>query len=189
MAALRAIADAAILIGAKRLIDEFGDGKNVVEYISIKETLQAIRDNTGKNVAVLVTGDPGFFSITALIIREFGYDSVKIIPGISSITYAFSRLGLSWHDAVFLSAHKEMPDNFEKIANVSRKIGILTSPRHNVLRCAMAIGVSTTMHFRFFVGVRLSYPDELLKECTIEQMRTIDTGDLSVLIAIRKEDK
>lgn len=186
-ASFRAIADADLLVGAQRLLDDFGECKNSVPYTSVAEILQVIRDNRKKNVAVLVTGDPGFYSITALVTSEFPPPATAIIPGISSMTYAFSKLGLMWHDTVFISAHKEMPENFAQIAAASRKLGILTSPRHTVARCAAALKVNDKETWRFYVGTRLSYPDEQLGEYSFDEVCEMDTGDLSVLLLIKKD--
>lgn len=187
-AALEAIVKADILVGAQRLIDEFGAGKKAVAYTSVKDTLEAVRGNSDKNVAVLVTGDPGLFSITSLIVSEFTASGVSIIPGISSITYAFSRLGISWHDAVFISAHKSIPQDFDEKISSSAKLGILTSPSHTPATLAIAIGEKVAAERRFYVGERLSYPDEKLCEYNYEQVCRIIADELSVLIVVRQED-
>ena len=187
--ALQTIEQADVLIGARRLLDEFGKGKRSIPYRSVDDTLAILHTNKNEGVAVLVTGDPGFFSITACIIREFGIKNVTVVPGISSMTYAFSRLGIPWQDALFLSAHKEMPPDFSNTISVSKKIGILTSPIYTVSRCAAAMRLTNPARYRFFVGMRLSYPDENLGEYAFEKVCGMDTGDLSVLIVLQREEK
>ncbi len=188
-AALRAIANADVLVGAQRLIEEFGVGKKALAYTSVQDTLDTIRGNSDKNVAVLVTGDPGFYSITALIVREFCASAISIIPGISSITYAFGRLGIPWHDAVFMSAHKEVPADFvEKMAGCV-KVGILTSPSYTPAILAQKIDPAVAASRLFFVGERLSYPDEKLCEYSIARVCEMAADELSVLIIVKNEEK
>jgi precorrin-6B methylase 1 len=74
-------------------------------------------------VTVLVSGDPGLCSLAKPIVARFGCVRCRVIPGISSVQVAFSRLGLDWMDAVFLTAHgrnlRVSPEEcrrFEKIA-------------------------------------------------------------------------
>ncbi len=187
-AAMQAIANADILVGTKRLIEEFGAGKNALVYTSVRATLETIRANSDKNIAVLVTGDPGFFSITTLIIREFCASAISIIPGISSITYAFDRLGIPWHDAVFMSAHKAVPADFvEKIAGCA-KVGILTSPSHTPAILAQKIDPDVAVNRRFYVGERLSYCDEKLCEYSYAQVCAMAADELSVLIIVKNEE-
>jgi cobalt-precorrin-7 (C5)-methyltransferase len=187
--ALQAIEQADILIGAERLLDEFGKGKRSIPYRSVGSTLETLRTRKNEGIAVLVTGDPGFFSITASIIREFGIENVNVVPGISSMTYAFDRLGLSWHDAVFISAHKEMPADFAEVVSGIKKVGILTSPTCTVARCVVEMRLTNPTQYRFFVGTRLSYPEEQLGEYSFESVCKMDEGDLSVLIMQKQEEK
>ena len=61
-------------------------------------------------VTVLVSGDPGFFSLAKLVLRRFGRENCRIVPGISSVHVAFSRICLDWADAKIISAHVSDPD-------------------------------------------------------------------------------
>jgi len=187
-AALEAIAEATMIVGAQRLVDEFGAGKTALAYTSVKDTLETIRRNSKEKIAVLVTGDPGFFSITALIMREFSASGVSIVPGISSITYAFGRLGIAWHDAVFMSAHKTIPVDFGQKVTASVKSGILTSPSHTPASLVAQLGNNIAAGRRFFVGERLSYPDEKLCGYNYEQICRLKADDLSVLVIIKNEE-
>ena len=187
-AALEAIASATMLVGAQRLVDEFGAGKTALAYTTVKDTLETIRRNSKKKIAVLVTGDPGFFSITALIMRDFSAGGVSIVPGISSITYAFSRLGIAWHDAVFISAHKTIPVDFDQKVTASAKSGILTSPSHTPARLVAQLEHNIAAGRRYFLGERLSYPDEKLCEYNYAQICRIKADDLSVLIIVKNEE-
>jgi cobalt-precorrin-7 (C5)-methyltransferase len=187
--ALQAIEQADMLIGARRLLDEFGKGKRSIPYRSVDDTLAILHTNKNEDVAVLVTGDPGFFSITACIIREFGSENVNVVPGISSMTYAFDRLGLSWHDAVFISAHKAMPEDFSAVVTASDKLGILTSPSHTPAILVSAIDVDVAAPRCFYVGENLSYPNENLGEYSYEQTCAMEAAELSVLIIVRREKR
>jgi len=186
LAALNVIRDSDMLIGAKRLIDEFVTDKHAVVFTTIEDTLKTI-GNCKKKVAVLVTGDPVFFSLTSCIIREFGKISVSIIPGLSSITYAFGRMGIPWHDAAFMSAHKELPKNLNEFVKRCPKIGLLTSPKYSVEVLAGEIDPVSAVNRRFFVGQNLSYRDESLKEYKFEELKGLKTDPLSVLIITTME--
>jgi precorrin-6y C5,15-methyltransferase (decarboxylating) CbiE subunit len=188
-AALEAIENAEVLIGAQRLLDEFTGSGNAIAYESVRETMQAIQDNQDKRTAVLVTGDPGLYSITSLIVKEFRFRQINIIPGISSITYAFSKLGIPWNDAVFVSAHKEQPADFSRKAAASAKLGVLTSPRYTPARLAALVEADTAATRRFYVGERLSYPDENLKEYTHQEACALEADDLSVLLITSRESE
>ncbi len=76
-------------------------------------------------MAVLVSGDPGLFSLARRVIDRFGISRCQVIPAVSSVQTAFARLGLDWQDAKIISAHHVLPEHSElHYGNVS-KIAIL----------------------------------------------------------------
>ena len=56
-------------------------------------------------VVLLASGDPHIFGIGRRAVREFGKDAVEILPDLSSIQIAFSRIKESWDDAFLMSLH------------------------------------------------------------------------------------
>lgn len=76
----------------------------------LRDALGAIRSalESGENVAVGVSGDPGIFSFLSTLKKEFadmpGVD-FRVVPGVGSLNYFFARLGESWNDAEILSGH------------------------------------------------------------------------------------
>ena len=128
--ALRRIKDADCLIGAQRALDLFPrfkkekvcfDGRlsRVVPYLK--------KHREDKKIAVLVSGDPGLYSLAHTIAKEFKKDEYEVIPGISSLQIAFARIGESWQDVKIISLHgrKISPENLAGIKN-SPKVFIFT---------------------------------------------------------------
>ncbi|MCU0579150.1 MAG: precorrin-6y C5,15-methyltransferase (decarboxylating) subunit CbiE [Desulfobacterota bacterium] len=126
-AAVKAVALAEVLVGAQRLLDLFP--QHPAEMIrvdaKIEQVLEAITLRAGKRVAVLVTGDPGLASLAKPIIRRFGPERCRIIPGISSVQAAFARLGLDWLDARIIDAHGKDPDPGADTLTGAAKIAVL----------------------------------------------------------------
>ncbi len=58
-----------------------------------------------KDIALLVSGDPGCFSLSRLVIDRFGLKNCLVVPGISSVQLASAKLGLDWTNATVLSVH------------------------------------------------------------------------------------
>ena len=104
---LKAIKSADILFGASRMLDEFSELgiPSTCEYRAT-EIAKIIASSSAKTYAVLVSGDTGFYSATNNLIKAFKDDyEVHILPGISSLIYFYSRLGLPWENAVHISCH------------------------------------------------------------------------------------
>ncbi len=111
-AGLRAVGEAEVLMGARRLLEVFGRGgqEQICVGVDVTEALDRLAGLWRiKKTAVLVSGDPGLKSFASNVIERFGVDNCDVIPGISSVQTAFARLGLSWYDARIISAHEGVP--------------------------------------------------------------------------------
>ena len=124
------IEQAEVLVGGRRALTDFagpqqqtmviaGDIASVLDYIR-----QSVRD---KDVVVMVSGDPGYYSLLDALRRAFPVEQLQVIPGISSVQFAFARLALPWHDARLLSMHGRRPPA-EELAALYEKIGALYKP-------------------------------------------------------------
>lgn len=60
-----------------------------------------------KQVVVLATGDPLCHGIGAFLVKKLGIETLYIIPNISMIQVAFSRLGIAWQQAKISSIHSK----------------------------------------------------------------------------------
>ena len=105
---IKAIEEADVLIAGERNLEPWLYLKK--ENYIIKSNLQEIiskieKEYVNKKIVVLVSGDPGFYSLLNYISRFFSRQEIKIIPGISSMQMAFAKAGLSWHDAILLNLH------------------------------------------------------------------------------------
>lgn len=118
-AARKAALGADCLVGSARLFELFPD--TTAKRIPVGADLNALLDTIGDRrqrmtVAVLVSGDPGFYSLSRRVLDRFGIDACTVIPGVSSVQVACSRLGLDWQQATILSAHARTPDvSFEAL--------------------------------------------------------------------------
>ncbi len=126
-ASLRAIEQAEVLVGAKRLLDLFpaSPAERIVVGAEIGEVLDHIAVRADRQrIAVLVTGDPGLFSLAKPVIERFGRTRCRVIPGVSSVQTAFARIGVDWADARIISIHKEYPVNYAHLADAD-KVAVL----------------------------------------------------------------
>ena len=128
-ATVRLLEDAALVAGGGRHLERLGVGRDraVVLKGDLSEALDRIEDTDGP-AAVLASGDPGFFGIVRLLAGRFGRENLCVLPGLSSVALAFSRAGLSWDDAVTVSAHGRDPRRAANVCRAHPKVAVLTSP-------------------------------------------------------------
>lgn len=152
---------------------------NVNETINfIKLELQTLNSEPRTIITLLASGDPMFFGIGRRIINEFGKERVEILPDLSSIQIAFSRIKEPWDDALLISLHggpdptkrrkltyelKDIPLLLKKY----KKIAILTDKENNPSEIAKVLHSSSViqhMQLKMYVCERMGYPDEQVTE-------------------------
>ena len=93
------------LIGAKRLLAAFAaHSGNKLALIRAEEIAAAVHAFDG-DTAVLLSGDPGFYSGAAGLYPLLSGIRVETLPGISSLNYFCARLHTTWQDAKLVSVH------------------------------------------------------------------------------------
>ncbi len=100
---------AQVLVGGERQLEWFED--HPAEKLLIKAPLEPVlqtigeRLQEGKEVVVVASGDPLYFGIAHTLIRRFGEGEVDILPNISSLQAAASRIKAPWQEVVSVSLH------------------------------------------------------------------------------------
>ena len=93
--AQKTIENARILVGGKRALADFSHSgaRECAIGADIPGVLAFIRDAlAADDVVVMVSGDPGYYSLLDALRRSFPIGQIEVIPGISSLQFAFSRL-------------------------------------------------------------------------------------------------
>ncbi|OIR06092.1 putative cobalt-precorrin-6Y C(15)-methyltransferase [mine drainage metagenome] len=76
------------------------------QLTSVPGWISQARD-AGRRVVVLATGDPLCHGIASFLIGKLGLSACEILPNISTLQWAFARLGLPWQEAKICSIHSK----------------------------------------------------------------------------------
>ncbi len=172
------LAAASLVVGARRQLAAAAipGSARQCEISQLDDALDEICRASGP-VAVLASGDPGFFGIVRSL-RARGI-LPRIIPAVSSVALAFARLGLDWDDALVLSAHGRSPRPVAAAALAHPKVAILTAPGGAAEQLAVALLAAGR---RVYVAERLGEPAERVAELTADA--AADLADPNVLVAV-----
>lgn len=185
--AVSAVKSSSVIVGSDRLLALFPwfDGEMIHIGSDMGSALGRIEALSANGpVAVLVSGDPGLFSLSKLVIKRFGRDHCKVIPGISSIQAAFARLALDWADARIISAHVSDPDEslMSSLAGVS-KIAILLG-RSDSVKWVIKFLRKCPGDRKIFVYENLTLEDERIREIQAAELLTVEIGPRSLVLLI-----
>ncbi|MDI6605717.1 MAG: precorrin-6y C5,15-methyltransferase (decarboxylating) subunit CbiE [Candidatus Omnitrophota bacterium] len=102
-----------------------------------RKALEYIKKNASdKNIAVLVSGDPGVFSFAKSVVKVVSPAQLEVIPGISSLQLACSRLGCAWDDLCIASVHgKSLRGVIEKVEG-NKRVMLFCDPKNTPSRIA-----------------------------------------------------
>ncbi len=170
-AALRAIREAKVLVGGSRALADFSaEGQRTITIRGdIPTVIASIREALSESdVVVMVSGDPGYYSLLDALRRSFDEDRLQVIPGISSIQFAFARLSLPWHGAGLLSFHGRRPSDEELAYAPGRVLGMLTDAAYSsrtIPKLLMEMGWPEDT--KTAICARLSYEDERIVRTTL----------------------
>lgn len=186
-AAMQAIEAAEVVACGQRHLESFdASGKDVHIIGTGGEKLSAVMAEIKavypyKKTVLVVSGDCGFYSLLRYAGKVIGKTHIKAIPGVSSLTYFFAKLGRPWQDAALISLHGRDQD---LIGCVRRHdvVGVLTDNVHNAAYIAKQLKANGLTEKVLYVGEDLSYPEERISRLSVEEGLTFEERGMSVVI-------
>lgn len=178
-----------LLLGGRRnlqIFPNFTGEKKVIDG-KIKSVLELIRENfPHKRIGILVSGDPGLYSLLPLLRRHFSPELLEVVPGISALQYLFARLKLPWHDAAILSLHGKEHKELPEVVRSHGKVGIFTDPRHTPAAICKLLLEKGIEKRRVYIGENLSYPEEKIYAGSLQECRELEVGELNVMVILKE---
>ena len=180
--ALNAVENADVLIGAKRMLKPFENLKKpcFLSYVS-SEIAKFILESEYKNIAVLMSGDCGFYSGTQKLLPLLNGINTKVICGISSPVYFCSKLKIPWSDLRFVSLHGKR-ENIVRNICISEKTFFLlggdVTPK-DICRKLFEYNLSDV---KVYIGENLSLENERILRGTAKDFTNTECGNLCVMI-------
>lgn len=184
----KVINSAEVLVGGREILRRFRAKEKKVVGRDIGEVIRFIREKKDRGVAVLTSGDPCFYSLLAVILREFPKEEVEIIPGISSMQLCFAKIKEPMNDATLVSLHGRGLAELEKAAQ-SRKLVILTDSSNPANVVADYMLKHYPRSWRVYVCENLSREDERVTQGSLQDIAREKFDGNAVMVAIYEDEK
>ncbi|MCX7843479.1 MAG: precorrin-6y C5,15-methyltransferase (decarboxylating) subunit CbiE [Clostridia bacterium] len=174
-----------VLIGGKRNLELFElAGKESLEVgNNLDDILAYIKDNiNSRKIAVLVTGDPGLYSLTAYLNKNLHGIRLEIIPGISSLQYLCCKLNMSSEDIAVTSLHGREQKNFISLVRENRKLAVFAGGGNSPGDICRRLLNNHITDVRVTVGENLSYPNERIVSASPAEILEMSFSSLCLMI-------
>lgn len=181
-----------VLIAGRRNLESFAELE--LKKIEVTLPLSEIKDYILRNyrkekIAVLVSGDPGLYSLLNYLKREIGQDILEVIPGISALQLAAARIKINWNDLQILSLHGK--DNQQELVNLLEqqpKAALFTDNKFPPNKIAKYLRENNIEDKIIFVFENLSYPDEKITAGKVEDIAQLSFADLNLMIVLESQE-
>jgi len=209
--AKQALSAAEIVVGTGRACavfsgyPEFEEAKARIRQIdgigSIMASIREAFEKGGERIVLLASGDPFFFGIGRRAVLELGRENVEVIPDVSSVQLAFSKIGIPWDDALLVSLHgadagreKKRPYGLADLPGLlgdHATIALLTDEKHGpaaiarALRPAWAVWPSLVLH----VCENLGIAEERITEGSADEIAAMSFSEPNIVIVTRAGDR
>ena len=178
---MNAIRDAEIVIASSRFADMIPADKKRIDIKNFAE----LENESGK-ILILVSGDPGVFSLLTVIKNRYPNENIRVIPGISSLQAICAHACETWQNAAILSGHGRSLSAGKFLNTVERnRITILFCDK-NISPSWACEKLSCIDGVEVFIGSCLGGNDERIFSGTPETFSGKNFPELSVIL-IRNE--
>ncbi len=179
--AQEALSGAEFLIGSARLLRAYGEGRPCAEAVTAEAILQAARASGCEKVAVLLSGDSGFYSGARLLQPLLEGCETHVLPGISSVQTLAARLGRPWQGWRLCSAHGTECDVLDAVCG-GRPAFFLTGGKTGAAEICRILSEAGLGELRTAVGEELGTENERITEGFAREMAVREFSPLSVLL-------
>lgn len=149
---------------------------------------QVIEESEEGSVVVLASGDPLFFGIGTTLLKKMPANELNFIPTSSSPQLAFSRLGLPWNEARFLSCHGRSMQGLTSQMQQGDLFAFLTDYKNTPQVLAQHLAAYSETSWTLSVCEQLGGSAERVRHFSVEELcaEISDFDKLNVVVAQRK---
>lgn len=193
------IKKADLVIGAGRMLSSVDTtGKTVYNAYLAEDICGYLEQHVFQTAVILFSGDSGFYSGAKKLRQEIEkretlkHLKTELLPGISSVSYFASKLGVSYENCALLSIHGRSFDYVNRIKNGAEQgYFMLLSNGEQVLSVAKTLRFYD-VKLSMALGRDLGSADELVIEGSVEEFanEAVDCKKSgSYLLYLEKEEK
>ncbi|MDB1125136.1 precorrin-6y C5,15-methyltransferase (decarboxylating) subunit CbiE [Vibrio algarum] len=189
--AVNAVSKARVVAGHPRHLEWFPQFKGTFLDMTTgfaQWMSQVIDESEEGDVVVLASGDPLFFGIGTTLLKKMPAEELNFIATLSSAQLAFSRLGLPWNEARFLSCHGRSLQGLTSQMQQGDLYAFLTDYKNTPQVLAQHLSAFSETNWTLAVCEQLGGPGESIRRYSVDELAAENSefDKLNVVVAQRK---
>jgi len=189
-AARQLVDQAEVVLGTERLLASVTNpaAQRVEVGSDFDDLLEKIEAHSHKQAVLLTTGDPFFYGTARYLCDHLGKERFEVVPHVSSMQLAFSRVKESWDEAYLTNLANQSLERVVERVRTAEKVGIFTTEQTPPSAVAKAMLDRQIDYFHAYVCENLGSPDERVTQCDLKDLVGQDFSALNVLVLVRNPD-
>lgn len=181
--AAQALASAETVFATERLA-EISEKTQVCLFSELAEKAVACG---AERVALLVSGDVGFFSAAGKLREKLlAHGEVRLCCGLSSMQYLCAKIGISYDNACIRSLHGRKGDLLGAVS-YHEKTFALTGGDNNAQFVCRSLADAGLGGVEVYIGENLGSPEERILKGTASELAGIPCAGLAVMLVLNPE--
>lgn len=181
--AIEELKKADLVLTCDRLGDRLSHLNPNIQTVSISAMSEKLEElkNTNQNIAILASGDVGFYSIANTLIKKHPNLNFNLLNGISSFQYISAYLKIPYQDMKLVSFHGKDASPVPYVA-YNKKTFMLTGGKwkaHDIITTLIKAGLNEVI---VTVGENLSAENERIITGKITDLTNYTFADLAVVV-------
>ncbi len=144
-----------------------------------------------KTDAILFSrGDPLWFGIGRILLENFSKEELSFYPSNTCLQLAFSKLKVSWQEAIYVSIHGRNSTKFiEALKSKPSILAILTDSKNKGLEIIQnnLLELNLNDSYEFWVCEELGSKDEKIRKFNLKEKLPTDISNLNIAVLLKKE--
>lgn len=142
------------------------------------------------DVILFSRGDPLWFGIGRILIENFSKEELSFYPSNTCVQLAFSKLKISWQEAIYVSIHGRDSTKFiEALKSKPSSLAIITDSNNNGLEIIQnnLLELNLDNLYDFWICEEIGFENEKIRKFNLKEKLPSNISNLNVAVLIKRE--
>jgi len=142
------------------------------------------------DVILFSRGDPLWFGIGRILLENFSKEELCFYPSNTCVQLAFSKLKISWQEAIYVSIHGRDSTKFiESLKSKPSILAIITDSNKNGLEIIQnnLLELSLENVYDFWICEEIGFENEKIRKFNLNEKLPTDISNLNIAVLLKRE--